>query len=344
MTLPMNWAYQTGQAPTSSAIFKATPEDFIVDEILGFEPEADEKGQHHWLYVKKRDANTDFVARQLAAHANIHPKLVSFSGQKDRQGVTQQWFSVELPAKQDIDWQTFQHPDITVVKHVRSGRKLRRGTHQANRFIIRLRDVTAADAVEARLAQIQQHGVPNYFGEQRFGRDGGNLEKAQAMFAGKRFKDRNLRSLVLSSARSWLFNQVVSARVEQGLQHRVLLGDVFVLSGSHSFFTWQEEQSRSTIEQRLSDGDIELSAPMWGRGETSSEAEAKDFELSALQTYGEFKAGLEAAGLKQERRALLLKPQALTWQWQGADLELSFSLQTGTFATSLLRELVVIRD
>ena len=229
---------------------------------------------------------------------------------------------------------------MTIERHLRSVRKLRRGTHQANDFVIILRNVSDSHEVEQRLHYIARHGVPNYYGEQRFGHQGRNLDKAQAMFGGKRFKDRNLRSLVLSSARSYLFNQVVSARIQQQLQTQLLLGDVCMLHGSHSFFCWQDEVTRAETEARLAANDVQLTAPLWGRGESISQLEAREFELQALQSFEDFKDGLERAGLKQERRPLQLKPGQLSWQWQDTQLTLSFRLPTGTFATSVLRELI----
>lgn len=340
MQFDFDWAYQQHKAPQAQADFKQQPADFQVTEVLGFEPEPEDKGQHHWLWIRKEGANTEYVARQLAAHAGIAAKLVSYSGLKDRQAITQQWFSVELNATQTIDWSTFAEPGVSIERHVRSVRKLRRGTHQANDFVIVLRNVSDPQDVEQRLQYVAQHGVPNYYGEQRFGHQGRNLEKAQAMFAGKRFKDRNLRSLVLSSARSYLFNQVVSARVEQQLQTQLLLGDVCMLRGSHSFFCWQDEVTRVETEARLVANDVQLTAPLWGRGEPISQLEAREFETLALQPFDEFKDGLERAGLKQERRALLLKPEQLTWQWQETQLTVSLRLPTGTFATSVMRELI----
>lgn len=340
MIFNFDWAYQTASAPQATATFKQQPADFRVEEELGFEPEPEEKGQHHWLWVRKTGANTEFVARQLAAHANIAPKLVSYSGMKDRQAITEQWFSVELNATQVIDWSAFEHPEIEIVRQVRSGRKLRRGTHQSNRFTIVLRDVSNADDVEQRLRRIAKDGVPNYYGEQRFGHAGRNLEKAAAMFDGKRMKDRNLRSIVLSSARSYLFNHVLSARIEQQLDTKLLLGDVCMLRGSQSFFCWQDEATRAQTEARLAQGDIQLSAPLWGRGEPLSALEAQRFELAALDGFATFKEGLERAGLKQERRPMHLLAEELTWNWQGDALTLAFRLPTGTFATSVLRELV----
>ena len=342
MQFNFEWAYQQGTAPQATAEFKRQPADFQVREVLGFDPEPEAQGQHHWLWIRKEGANTDYVARQLATHAGIAAKLVSYSGLKDRQAITHQWFSVELNATQTIDWTTFSEPGVNIERHLRSIRKLRRGTHRANDFVIVLHTVSDPEDVEQRLQYVAKHGVPNYYGEQRFGHQGRNLEKAHALFAGKRFKDRNLRSLVLSSARSYLFNQVVSARIEQQLQTQLLLGDVCMLHGSQSFFCWQDEHTRAETEARLVADDLQLTAPLWGRGEAISQLEAREFESRALQPFDAIKNGLERAGLKQERRALQLKPEHFTWQWQDTQLTLSLRLPTGTFATSVLRELVSV--
>lgn len=339
----MDWRYLYGEQPQSSALFKTEPEDFQVTEVLGFEPEEDSKGQHHWLYIEKRGANTDFVARQIAKYVDVPHKEVSYSGLKDRHAVTWQWFSVQLPATREVDWNGLQDSEYKVLRQLRVGRKLRRGTHQANVFNIRLREVTQPEALEQRLALVAAQGVPNYYGEQRFGHAGQNLNKAAAMFAGKRVKDRNLRSMLLSSARSYLFNSVVSARIQRGLQQQLLLGDVLMLQGTNSFFVFDDESQRAQTEARILAGDVGFSAPLWGRGEVLPRAQAAVIESEAMPELGNFADGLERAGLKQERRQLSLLPQAFSWQWVGQDLHLSMQLPTGTFATSVLRELISIR-
>lgn len=339
----LDWHYLFGEQPHSSALFKTEPEDFQVTEVLGFEPEQDPKGQHHWLYIEKRGANTDFVARQIAKYVDVPPKEVSYSGLKDRHAVTRQWFSVQLPATREVDWTGLQSSEYQVLHPLRVGRKLRRGTHQANEFNIRLREVTEPAALEQRLDLVAAQGVPNYYGEQRFGHAGQNLDKAAAMFAGKRIKDRNLRSMLLSSARSYLFNSVVSARIQRGLEQRLLLGDVLMLQGSNSFFVFDDETQRAQTEARILAADVGFSAPLWGRGEMLSTAQAAAFESEVMPALGNFADGLERAGLKQERRQLCLRPQALSWQWEDQDLLLSMQLPTGTFATSVLRELISIR-
>lgn len=322
-------------------VFKHQHSDFIVHEILGFTPEAIDKGQHHWLFIEKEGVNTAQVAKNIARHMGISVREVSFSGMKDRFGITRQWFSVELPALETPDWQTcitesFPSGSVRLLESVVSHRKLRRGVHKANEFRIVLRNVDDMALLEERLALIAK-GVPNYFGEQRFGIERQNLTQVLAMFAGKRIKNRDLRGILLSSARSWLFNHYLSARMRE-YGDKLLPGDVFMLSGSHSFFTATEIDAE--IESRLESSDIQLTGPLYGDGEVLTKDVSAAFELEVLAKWPAFTAGLRKARLKQERRALFLQAENLKWEVQSDGVvELSFKLPTGTFATALLAEL-----
>ncbi len=330
-----------------AARIRSCPEDFRVDEDLGFSPSGE--GEHSLLHIRKRNRNTDQIARQLARHAGVRARDVSYCGLKDRVAVTSQWFSVWLPGKADPDWSSLEEDDLKILEQSRHLRKLQRGALQGNRFEIVLRDMQGAQyEIEKRLNRIKHQGVPNYFGEQRFGRDGGNLSSAQAMFEGKRIKDRFLRGLYLSSARSLLFNEVLAARVREGSWNTILPGEAIMLAGSRSFFVCDEVDKE--ILQRLKDDDIHPSGPLWGRGELSAHGEAGELEKTVMASYSQFCEGLEKAGLKQERRALRLLVNDLQWAWldeqeashekRTPDLQLTFMLPAGAYATALLREVV----
>ncbi len=322
--------------PTVAASFKQNPADFQVNEQLGFEPEADSKGQHHWLHIEKIGLNTDTVARSLAQFVDIQARHVSYSGMKDRHALTRQWFSVELPATKEVQWNDFSEPGVRILQAVKSNRKLRRGTHKWNDFNITLRNVTDIPELLAR-AELVKAGVPNYFGAQRFGYKASNLIKAQAMLNGRRVKDRNLRSIYLSAARSYLFNQYVSARLEQHGQN-LLAGDVMQLAGTHSFFV--AETIDQTVMERHAKYDIEVTGPMPGRGMAPALGLSKNFENSVLENFKPWVEGLERAGVDQSRRAMWLLPNNLVVKTEGRVVTLSFRLSTGSFATSVLRELV----
>jgi tRNA pseudouridine13 synthase len=322
--------------PPLRGVLRAAPEDFFVDEDLGFV--ADGAGEHMLVRVEKRGANTDWVARELARYAGVDPNAVSYAGLKDRHAVTRQTFSVQVPIKRDIDWAGLQHPEFRVLEALRHSRKLKRGALRGNFFRIVLRDVggerAAADKV---LADIAAHGVPNYFGEQRFGRDAANVDKALAMFAGKRVQ-RHERSLLLSAARSQLFNCVLAERVARGDWNRPLEGEVWMLAGTHSIFG--PEPLTPELLDRHARGDIDITGPLWGESELRAVGAVKELEASIGSENPELAAGLARNGLRQERRTLRLRPRDLTSRWLSeTSLELAFHLGSGAYATGLLREI-----
>ncbi|MBL1277223.1 MAG: tRNA pseudouridine(13) synthase TruD [Ectothiorhodospiraceae bacterium] len=328
--------------PESSGLMRTCPEDFRVDEELGFE--ADGEGEHLLVHLRKRNRNTDQIARQLARHAGVRARDVSYCGLKDRIAVTTQWFSIWLPGKPDPDWSALQD-DVQILTQARHRRKLPRGALRANHFTIVLRDVECdREAMEQRLVTVLEKGVPNYFGEQRFGRGGSNLQSAQIMFEGRRVKDRHLRGLYLSAARSFLFNEVLAARIVDESWNQVLLGEALMLTGSRSYFI--AEALDDEIKRRHAESDVQPSGPLWGRGALPSQQEAQALEIKTLAEQAGFREGLEKAGLKQERRALCLSVNDLQWQWMEDDkaIQLRFSLPSGCYATSVLRELFCIRS
>ncbi len=330
-------------APVLSAAIRARDEDFFVEELPSFE--ASGAGEHLLLTVEKRGTNTAFAAKTIAQWAGVPESAIGYAGLKDRHAVTRQRFSVWLPKKIAPELEALQSNELRVLDHAWHARKLPRGALAGNRFVLALREVEGDRAqIEARLQAMTTRGVPNYFGEQRFGFDGGNLRKAVAMFAG-RWVRREERSLLLSAARSELFNRVLDARVEAGNWDAALDGEVWMLDGSRSVFG--PEAFTPELQARLAAFDIHPTGPLWGQGELRSADAAREVELDAMQgdTANRLRNGLEAAGLKQERRALRLKPQDLRWRWlDDTALEIAFALPLGAYATTVLRELGAVRD
>ncbi|MDO6610264.1 tRNA pseudouridine(13) synthase TruD [Shewanella sp. 1_MG-2023] len=343
--------------PTCTADLRTFNSDFIVKEMLPFSPTGE--GEHHMIHVRKEGLNTNQVAEILAKFAKVHQKEVTYAGQKDRNAVTEQWFGVRIPGKETPDWQSLSTPvdevsvgnvndethqnqtRLTILSSQRHSKKLRIGALLGNRFELTLRNVSDKDALEKRIQQVMETGVPNYFGEQRFGHQGKNLIFGQQMLAGKKVKDRKKRSIYLSAVRSNVFNQVVSYRLHH---HSVapLTGDCVMLAGSKSFFV-AEKWDPATLK-RLSDNDIQLSAPLWGRGSVLPQADAALVEQTALAELTQDLTGLEQAGLEQERRPLLLKPQAMKYRFEQDSLVIEFILPAGSYATSVLRELLDYQD
>ena len=322
------------------ARFRVAPEDFFVEELPSFAPSGE--GEHLLLTIEKRGLNTAFVAKRLAQWAGIAEMGVGYAGLKDRHAVTRQRFSVHLPKKVSPDVAALDGDDLKVLEQHWHQRKLPRGALAGNRFVLVLRELVGErPAIEDRLRAILASGVPNYFGEQRFGREAANIEAARRMFAGERVK-REQRSILLSAARSALFNAVLAARVARGDWSSGADGDVWMLDGTHSVFGPTDLDE--TLRERVRAQDVHPTGPMWGLGELRSSGAIRALEQETTNAFADLRVGLEAAGLKQERRALRMRVPGLEWRWLGGDaLQLSFELAPGSYATEVLAELGDVR-
>ncbi len=319
---------------------RSAPEDFRVEELASFE--ASGSGEHLLLTLRKRGMNTAFAARALASWAGINEMGIGYAGLKDRQAVTVQRFSVHLPKRIAPDLALLESDDLQVVAHSWHNRKLSRGALAGNRFTLVLRGIQGErDAIEERLGQIRAGGVPNYFGEQRFGRGGDNVDAARAMFNGQRMR-REQRSIYLSAARSELFNAVLAQRVAQADWNRGIAGEVWMLDGTHSVFG--PEPLCAELAERSAAMDIHPTGPMWGSGALRCSEACLALETAAVDAHADLRAGLEQAGLKQERRSLRVRVTELQWRWLDDDaLEVAFTLAPGSYATEVLAELGEIR-
>lgn len=368
---------QPMQPPLKQATYKAYTTDFVVNELLPLEFTGE--GEHLWLHIRKSGMNTAYLAKLLSEWAEIPLRDVGYSGLKDRHALTTQWFSLRIPKKQ-LPESEFTPVDIsanesvTILEQQWHNKKLNRGTHCANQFIITLRDIEFADfdaecstpeqlvsakqAVEQHLTTISQSGVPNYFGPQRFGRNGNNIREALSLFArpvpearpqpskSKRKRvPREQNTMELSAARSLIFNEILAARVRDGSWNAGLVGEVFNLDGSGSIFA--SDEIDDTLRMRLESGDIHPTAVLWGIGneKVSGQAAAMEADIVAQNSIlAQLAAGLEQRDIKAQRRALRLPIEALSWEWQdkedGQTLVLKFTLTTGSFATSVLASLV----
>ena len=325
------------------ARFKAQPEDFVVEELLGFEPSGE--GEHCLVWAEKRNLDSNAAAARLADAVGIRRRLVSHCGLKDRHAVTRQWFSLHMPGQASPEPAALESEGLRVLRITRNTRKLRRGIHLGNRFTIRLREPNF-DAVLAaqRWQAITEKGVPNFFGTQRFGNEGQNVAKAQAMFRGEFTPgDRLLRGLLLSAARSHLFNAVVAGRMARGNWDKPMAGEVFGFADNGTILL--PENQRGDEVARFEKGIVELTAPLWGNGELQSVGEVRSLEHELLAEYSHLTAGLESFGLRQERRVMRLRPLDSTFEvLENGDLQFRFDLPKGTYATTLLRELAELDE
>lgn len=346
-------AYLNGK-PKSTGVIKVKQQDFCVFEQLPFVPCGE--GEHLFIHIRKIGANTVFVARELAKYFKVKEQLVSYAGLKDRFAVTEQWFGIHVPGKQEFDLTDLSIEGVEVISFKRHNKKLRTGALTGNRFELIIRDVTNIKGLYERWEKIVSNGVPNYFGEQRFGIDGGNINAALSLFSGTKVKDKKKRGMYLSAARSRIFNDMINERIQNNTFDTLAIGDVVMLAGTQSVFCLEEVDQ--VIKQRLNDKDIDITAPMWGSGELMTQAQPKIFEQHIADKHPEFSQGLPRFGLKQERRRIRLViddadieilPQNGVVNNKNEDstlptIKVSFTLAAGSYATTVLRELIDYKD
>lgn len=326
--------------PQQAGRLKAEFSDFIVREELGY-PLSGE-GEFVAVKIRKTNANTLFVGERLAKFAGISERNMSYAGLKDRHAVTEQWFCLHLAGKETPDFSQFECEGVEVLEVTRHNRKIRVGSLVGNHFELLLRDVSESEEITQRLSRLQAVGFPNYFTEQRFGRDGHNLTQALRWANGEiTVKDRKKRSFYLSAARSEVFNLVVSQRIADHLTQTVLVGDYVQLAGSNSFFIVNESEVSET-QQRLVSGDVLLTAPLIG--EKSLELTACEQEKAIIERHSTLVALMNKERMTNARRAMLCKPQDFSWQFESEGLRLKFFLESGSYATALVRELIQLTE
>lgn len=347
MTAPGEGARAWGE-PVGHARVAARPEDFQVDECLGFAPEGE--GPHLLVRIRKSRLSTARAMQALARHWQLDRRQMGYAGRKDRHALTTQWLSVPwrpgeaLPLPGAIPLERDAEAALTVVEISRHRRKLPVGALAANRFHLTLRDAdVSAAALQARAVAIARQGVPNYFGPQRFGRDGDNLVRAREWLGGGAApRSRNDRSMLLSAARAAAFNRVLDTRVRAGDWNQAAPGELLMLDGRGSLFAAEPADARHN-ERRAAGLRVHPTGPLAGaprRGLVLPAALAER-ESRALDGWDDVVRGLTDKGVAADRRALRLSVHALalrrldTKTWQ-----LSFRLTRGAYATTVLRELV----
>ena len=340
------------QALPISAKIKSQADDFIVEENIAVEFSGE--GEHCWLYIKKRECNTDWVAQQLARYCKVKKLAVAYAGLKDRHAVTSQWFSVQLPGKPTPDWSEFESSfsthgsgeDVQVLQCFRHNRKLQRGALKSNTFKIIMRELSdtgekAFELLTQRCEEIAKNGVPNYFGSQRFGRSYNNLEQATKLFSRPGYKiNKHKRGLYLSAARSWIFNCILSERIKQDVWNKRLTGDVFMLDGKSACFKDESTGDEADeLDQRLAHNEIHPTAILWGEGDAMTASKAAELESAVIDQFPAYRDGLVAARLQSQRRACRVVPAQFACSRLEDDFEVLFSLPSGSYATMVIAEI-----
>ncbi len=327
-------------AATCSAVLKSTPDDFEVEENLGFEPSGD--GEHLFLWVEKRGLGTMELIERLAREHTLSPSLFGHSGLKDKNALTRQWLSLHLPGKAS-PISVLEGDGYRILRQLRHHKKLRPGTHRSNSFRVCLRELDdLSDETRQQIESVARYGFANYFGRQRFGRNQDNVQQALAQL-GKRRLPRSRKSIYLSSLRSHLFNQILARRIELGYWQEPVDGDVFMLRGSHSIFS---DPLDAGLIDRYRQMDISNCASLYGAGRNLMSAQALDIEQQLFARHADITDCLERHASKLQMRPLRVAADEFNYDYDAAagTLLLELSLPTGSYVTSLLDHFVDLED
>jgi len=337
--------YLTAELPGIGGVLRTTPEDFFVDEEPAYPPKGE--GEHVFVKIEKRGLTTQMAVERIAKALNVKARDIGVAGMKDRHAVTRQWLSLPPPTQPEAA-QAFALEDVAILEVARHPHKLRTGHVRGNRFRLRVRGVAPdsevavaqARAILDRLAQ--PPGAPNWYGEQRFGRDGDNAARGRAIVNGEGFpRDRKLARLLVSALQSELFNQWLTARMSDGLYATVLAGDVLHKVGGGMFTC--EDAAVDTA--RLLAGEVVLTGPMFGDsmraspdGTPAAEREAAILTAAGLarDSFGAVRAIAE--GTRRDATIAVAEPSVTAIDNGG--IEVAFSLPGGAYATAVMRELM----
>lgn len=337
-----NLPFLSAPLPGIGGTLKSRPEDFIVDEIPAYEPSGE--GEHLFLWIQKTDVAAEDLIAQVARACGIGRRDVGMAGMKDRRAVSRQYVSV--PARCEPMIGRVESERIHVLRSSRHGNKLRTGHLRGNRFQIRIRDVGANAAADAAAISdlVGRRGYPNYFGAQRFGRDGQTLalgldllrgaSQIASIPAGRR---RFLVRLALSAAQSALFNAALSERLNDVLLHTVLAGDVMERTSSGGQFVAADVE---TEQPRYDRRETVVTGPIFGPKMMEPTGEPAAWEARILNAHGLSGHDFErfpklTAGT---RRPFVVWPHDLKVDADSEGIVVSVTLPSGAYATTLLRE------
>src|SRR6266851_1597690 len=329
----------TANLPGIGGRIKTQVEDFEVEEIPAYEPCG--AGDHLFLWVEKRGMGAEYFQRQVARRLGIPTGEVGTAGLKDRHAITRQWISVPSAVQDHVA--ELDGDGIRVLGVHRHTNKLKPGHLRGNHFRILIREVdpAAGDRLPPILDRLRAEGLPNYYGSQRFGRDGETAILGMDLLTGRKANLRNsfLKKLALSAAQAALFNDYLSRRLTDGLMRRVLPGDVMCKWPAGGMFVAQDvaaEQARFDARETVHAG------PMFGRKTFPAAEEAAAREAHVLRDAGLTTSSFHGFGklVQGTRRHNLIYCDDLAAAVESEGIRLTFSLPAGSYATVLLREVM----
>lgn len=322
-------------AASLTGVIKQNPEDFKVHEQLGFELSGE--GEHLFIEVEKTELTTFQLIEIIAKHCGVAAKQIGYSGLKDKQAITRQWLSIQLPGYK-------QMPEIPDGEQYRildkqwHDKKLRVGVHKFNDFEITIRNIEGnMDELTVTIKRINEFGFANYFGQQRFGSNQDNVSQALRVL-GNRHKSKRLsrqkKGLYLSALRSEIFNQILAHRINQGIWKEPVDGDLFMLSGTQSMFA---EALNDELIQRYQALDIHSAVSLMGCGESRITSQALAIENEVLNDAGEMIEILNQQEVKRAyRSSRAIAHHMVIEVLDSATVYLKVRLERGVFLTSLI--------
>lgn len=329
--------YATAKSLRTLGKIRCADEDFIVDEVPAYPPAG--HGGHLFVRFEKRGLTTREAVTHLANALGVNPRDAGVAGQKDKHAVTTQWASFER-AEPDAALR-LEVPNVRVLAAVPHPHKLRTGHVRANRFDLIIRDASDLDAAREVLAHLQRDGVPNYYGEQRFGIGERNVARACAMLRGEARapRDRFERKMLMSALQSSLFNQWLAARVTEQLYARPVLGDLLRKEDTGGLFI---NQDNDEALRRMQAWEVSATGPMFGASMRHAEAEALLRERQVFERSGLTDAMFAAHAKSGEgtRRAARVRLTDCEVERTNVGLRLRFELPAGAYATTVLREVM----
>jgi tRNA pseudouridine13 synthase len=334
----VNLPFLSADLPGIGGVMRATEDDFIVDEEPAYP--ASGTGDHVFVRIEKRGLNTAQAVQAIARALRLRERDIGVAGMKDRHAVTRQWISLPPPTTPEAAL-ALAVPDMKILEATRHGHKLRTGHVRRNRFILRIRKV-GADARERAAAILERlarpPGAPNWYGEQRFGKYGDNAEKGRALLRGEQRSDRRMDRFFVSALQSELFNAWLVARMTDGLYTRVLAGDVLHKVGG-GMFTCEDA---AVDEPRLLAGELVLTGPMFGTKMRAASGDAGEREAQILAAAGLTRDDFAKVAQIAEgtRRDASIAVQESAIRTLDSDLEITFALPAGAYATAVMREVM----
>jgi tRNA pseudouridine13 synthase len=331
--------FLTADLPGTGGVLRSRDEDFVVDEEPAYAPRG--AGDHVFARIEKRGLTTPQAVQAIARALRVKERDIGVAGMKDRRAVTRQWISLPPPVTPEaVTALALEH--ITVLAAARHEHKLRTGHLRANRFVLTVRDVHPDGAARARAILdrlAQPPGAPNWYGEQRFGKEGDNAARGRALLAGAARRDRRMDRFYVSALQSELFNTWLAARVTDGLYARVLAGDVLHKVGG-GLFTCDDP---ATDERRLLAGEVVVTGPMFGARMRDAAGDAAGREQAILAAAGLERGAFAAVAQIAEgtrRDASIPLRDVTVREVAPSTLEVGFALPAGAYATAVMREVM----